>query len=84
MTELEILKRLASAARREGVPHVDVSRSVLYSLDTAEDEFDRCLAWMAAVSVAAALPVTALAFRTLEALTDPLGDLFSAFGGMIL
>ena len=84
MTELEILRKLASAARREKVPHVDVCQKVLASLNTSEDELNHCLAWIAGLSAAAAVPATILAFQTLEVMSDPLRELFTAYGGTLL
>ncbi len=84
MTELEILKKLASAARREDVPQVDVCQRVLASLGTPEDELNRCLAWIAGLSAAAAVPAAIVAFQALEVMSDPLRELFSAFGGIVL
>lgn len=84
MNEIDILKRLASAARREEVPHVDVSQRVLASISAPEDEMNRCLAWIAAFSAAAAVPATVVAVQTLEVLSDPLREFFSAFGGILL
>jgi len=84
MNELDILKKLASAARREEVPHVDVCQRVLAVISAPEDELNRCLAWIAGLSAAAAIPATILAFQTLEVMSDPLREFFSAFGGILL
>jgi hypothetical protein len=84
MTELEILRKLASAARREEVPHVDVCQRVLASISTPEDELNRCLAWIAGLSAAAAVPAAILAFQAVEIMSDPLREFFSAFGGILL
>ena len=53
MNELELLKKLGSAAQREEVPDVDVSHRVLSALAAAEDDLSPSLAWIAGVSFAA-------------------------------
>jgi hypothetical protein len=84
MNEVQILRKLASAARREPVPNVCVCNRVLNALDDSGDELDRYLAWIAGFSAAAAVPAGILAVYILEVVTDPVGQLFSVFGGMML
>ncbi len=84
MSELDILQKLVSTARREEIPEVDVTARVLATLSAPEDDVNRPLAWIAGLSFAGALPVTAMAFSALEALRDPLEEIFSTFGGLIL
>ncbi|MDQ7784162.1 MAG: hypothetical protein RDU20_14855 [Desulfomonilaceae bacterium] len=84
MTEIEILKKLARAARREDVPHVDVSPRVLAGIGAPEDDLNRCLAWIAGLSAVAAVPATILALQTLEILSDPFREFFAAYGGILL
>ncbi len=84
MNELEILKKLSSASRREDVPRVDVCQRVLACIGTPEDEMNRYLAWIAGLSAAAAVPATILAVQALEIMSDPLREFFSPFGGILL
>ena len=83
MNELEFLKKLGSAAQREGVPEVDVSRRVLSAL-AAPDELSSSLAWVAGVSFAVSVIVAAIAFYDAAVWMDPLRDMFFSFGDMML
>jgi len=84
MNELEILEKLSSAAEREEVPRVDVSRKVIISVNTREDDLDRPLAWIAGLSFAASLPAAVIAFNVLANWVDPLQDIFSTFRWVML
>ena len=84
MNEITILEKLASAARGEEVPEVDVSRKVLAALSEPEEDLNRPLAWIAGLSFAAAVPAVLFAFFVLDVRTDPLEELLSTFGGMML
>ena len=83
MNHVEIVRKLAAAAEKERIPEVDVSRSVLASLHTQEEDLARPLAWIAAVSVLAAPAAVFLAFEAVEAWNDPLRILFSSFTWMM-
>lgn len=78
MKEVEILKKLASAAYREKAPEVDVVPRVLAALASEEDELYRPFAWIAGLSSAAALPVLVLGVFAFEWLTDPVLSAFWA------
>jgi len=79
MNELEMLQRLAAAAKRQKIPELDVSRRVLAVLSSQEPETDRSWAWIAGLASAAALPVTFLAVHALDFLTDPLVQVLADF-----
>jgi hypothetical protein len=83
MNELELLKKLGSAAQREEVPEVDVSRRVLSSL-AAPDDLSSPLAWIAGVSFAVSVIVATIAFYDVAVWMDPLRDLFFSLGDMTL
>lgn len=83
MNELELLKKLGSAAQREDVPKVDVSRRVRLTL-AAPDDVSSPLAWIAGVSFAVSVIVAAIAFYDAAAWIDPLRDLFFSLGDMTL
>ena len=83
MNEIELLKKLGSAAQREDVPEVDVSRRVLSSL-AAPDDVSSPLMWIAGVSFAVSVVVAAIALYDAAAWMDPLRDLFFTFGDMML
>jgi hypothetical protein len=83
MNHVEIVRKLAAAAEKERIPEVDVSRSVLASLHTQEEDLARPLAWVAVLSVLAAPAAVFLAFEALEAWNDPLRILFSSFTWMM-
>ncbi len=84
MNEVEILRKLAAAAARERVPGVDVVGEVIRTIGVTGDDVYRPLAWVAGFSLAAALPMVVLAYNNLEALTDPLQEMFFAFAWMTL
>ena len=62
MNEMELLRKLAVAAKRERVPTVDVSRKMAALLSTPPEEWDSSLAWLGGLSLAAALPAVIMAF----------------------
>jgi hypothetical protein len=72
MNELEFLKKLSVAAGKEDVPLPDVSRRVLAILRDREEDSYKPLAWVAALSSVAAIPLAVTAFYALETLTNPL------------
>ncbi|MEJ2717525.1 MAG: hypothetical protein P8182_10355 [Deltaproteobacteria bacterium] len=84
MNELELLKKLGSAAQREDVPEVDVSRKVLSAVTAPQDDWSPSLAWIAGASFAAAVIVASIAFYDLAVWMDPLRDLFFSFGDLTL
>jgi hypothetical protein len=84
MNELELLKKLGSAAQREEVPEVDVSRRVLAALAAPEDDLSRSLAWIAGVSFAVSVIVAVIAFYDAASWMDPLRDIFFSFGDLTL
>jgi hypothetical protein len=84
MNELELLKKLGSAAQREDVPEVDVSRRVLSALTAPEDDLSPSLAWIAGVSFAVSVIVAAIAFYDVAVWMDPLRDMFFSFGDLTL
>lgn len=85
MNELEILKKLGSAAQREEVPEVDVSRRVLAAaLAAPEDDLSPSLAWVAGVSFAVSVIVAAIAFYDVAAWMDPLRAMFFSLGDLTL
>jgi hypothetical protein len=84
MNEMELLRKLAVAARREQVPAVDVSTKMATLLSARQDEWDSALAWIAGLSLAAALPAVIVAVYALDAWTDPLHTLFFNLGGMLI
>lgn len=83
MNELDLLRRLALGARKETVPLVDVSDKVMARLSEQPDEWNKSLAWVAALSLAAALPALVAAIYVLETWADPLQDMFFSLGGML-
>ena len=72
MSELDILQKLVSTARRVDVPDVDVTTKVLAALSVPEEDLNRPLAWIAGLSFAGALPVMVMTLSILEAIGDPL------------
>jgi hypothetical protein len=83
MNELDMLRKLAAVARNEPVPPVDVSRSVIARLSVRQDEWNTSLAWVAGLSLAAALPALVIAIYVLETWTDPLQEMFFNLGGLL-
>jgi len=72
MNELEILGKLAAAANRERAPEVSVSREVTAAINVAQDEQnDRPLIWLAALSSVAALTACILAVQSFDVWLDP-------------
>lgn len=84
MNEMELLRKLAVAAKRERIPTVDVSRKMSTLLSAPAEEWDSSLAWLAGLSLAAALPAVIVAVYVLDAWTDPLQELFFNLGGMMI
>ena len=76
MNELELLKKLATAAKREDVPLPDVSARVLATLKIQETPSLGPLAWVAGGAVVVAVPVVILAVLALETLNDPFLSFF--------
>lgn len=72
MNELEILGKLAAAANRERAPEVSVNREVIAAINVAQDEQnDRPLIWLAALSSVAALTACILAVQSFDVWLDP-------------
>jgi len=84
MNELEFLKKLSVVAGKEDVPNPDVSRRVIAILRDREEDSVKPLAWMAALSSAAAIPLAIAAFYALETLTNPLLSVFYALRWVML
>jgi len=84
MNEMELLRKLAVAGQRERFPAVDVSRKMAALVNAPSEEWDSSLAWIAVLSLAAALPAVIVAVYVLDAWTDPLHDLFFNLGGMMI
>jgi len=84
MNEIEYLEGLASAARREDVPQVDVSGRVTAMLRERVEDSVRPLAWVASLSFAAALPVAIVAYQILETSMDPLLVVFQMAPWVVL
>ena len=74
MNEDQILRKLASAARPEAPPLIDVTARVLGDLPHARAAGDLLLWFSAAVSSAAAVLVTVLALRVWLERQDPFGE----------
>jgi hypothetical protein len=79
MNELEILRKLSEAAKREKIPEVDVSKRVVAILGAREPGTDRSLAWIAGLTATAAVPIAFMAFQALDYLTDPLVQVLADF-----
>lgn len=83
MNEVQLLQKLATAARDEVVPRVDVSRCAYAPSPVSEDDVSRPLGWMAALSSAFAVPVLVLAAYWADRWLDPLVQIL-AFSGTVL
>lgn len=79
MNELDILKRLWITAQKETVPEVNVSSRVIATLNAEPYDDNQAWAWIASLSIAAALVVGIVAYPALDLLTDPLQGLVSNF-----
>ncbi len=79
MNELEILKKLSRAAKREKIPEVNVSKRVVAILSAQEPESDKSWAWIAGLTATAAVPVAFLALQAMDYLTDPLVQVLADF-----
>lgn len=78
MNELERFERLASQARGDPVPPIDVAARVVRDLRSgvSRGEPSGPLWVLSGLSVVAALIVSAVAIESWSALTDPLAGLF--------
>ncbi|MFC1834983.1 hypothetical protein ACFL2Q_09635 [Thermodesulfobacteriota bacterium] len=76
MNELQLLKRLATAAAEEEPPRVDVSQRVPAILTAQELDSEAPFLWIAGLSSAAAVVVGVVAYKSLDTWTDPLQTLF--------
>jgi hypothetical protein len=79
MNEEELIRKLASLARTEKPPRVDVARRVMATLyRSAKQEMTevRPLAWMAGLSTVAAGLIAVLSYSAWQAATDPLLGIF--------
>ncbi len=74
MNEEQILKKLASAARGDGPPRIDVAERVLADLAVAGEPRNLLLWVFTATSAAAASVVAVLALRVWAARQDPFSD----------
>ena len=78
MREERILRKLASAARADGPPRIDVADWVVADIAAAVEP-KRLLLWVfTGVSCAAASIVTILAVRIWEARQDPVAELIQS------
>jgi hypothetical protein len=87
MNEEQRLRKLARIARREEPPRVDVAGRVMARLRRREaDAAPRVnpLAWVAAGSLAVAVPLAIAALYMLQHWTNPLLGLFVESGGGLL
>lgn len=82
MHDLELLERLAAAARREHPPEVDVAARVLTTLALPQPRSDSIFLWMALGSAAAAAACVLVALPAWEALLDPLAQVMIAIQGV--
>ena len=76
----EFLNKLASRARLEKAPAVDVADNVIAALEKGVEEETSSfapLAWVAAASVAIAIPVTVFALAAWDTLTTSLISIIS-------
>jgi hypothetical protein len=74
MDEEKIVNKLVQKARLHKPPNIDVSESVMRTLNAKQREdyfIDNSLEWLAAFSVLTACSVAVLAFLTLQNLIDP-------------
>lgn len=75
MSEERRIRELASRARMERAPRVDVAdrvMAILRNQQRARAAEDRALAWVAGLSAAVAVPVALAAFATWQTWSDPL------------
>jgi len=79
MNELDVLRRLASAARRENPPLIDVSGRVLRAIAVRPERVSRVFFAFAGACSAAAMVVFFLALRAWAAWQDPVNDLVGSF-----
>ena len=83
MREERILRKLASAARADGPPRIDVADWVVDDI-AAAIEPRRLLLWaFTGVSSAAASIVTILAVRIWQAQQDPMADLIQSMAAVM-
>jgi len=82
MNEIDILRKLAAAARPDAPPDVDVAGRVLRTVrgPAPAPQTDRALWVLAAVSSVAAAVVAAVAAQSYLAWQDPLQALFGPAG----
>jgi hypothetical protein len=71
MNELEILNKLASAANKERVPEVSVSRGIIAAINFQDERTDTPLYWIAGFASAAAVVSCLLAVETFDLWLDP-------------
>ncbi len=79
MDEIEMIKKLASRARQEAPPPVDVADRVVTSIRGAGVRPQVVLWGAAAISALAAAFIGVVAMRIVFAFADPLQDMFTPF-----
>ncbi len=84
MKETDLLKRLAATANKEPAPETDIVDRVLAALDRDDEDVIRPLAWVAGLSLAAAVPMVVMAVQAIDIFTDPLQGALSAVGWTLL
>ena len=87
MDGLKAFEQLASAARKEIPPQVDVAKQVLRSLHTGDynrgTSMNKPLVVFGAVSLASAAIVAAIAVQAWFSMSDPLGETLICMARMV-
>jgi hypothetical protein len=83
MNELDIIRKLAIAARGETIPEVSVTRGVIAAISGYAEEGDGPLMWIAGLSSLAALAACVLAVQAFETLPDPSAIPLFAIAGLV-
>jgi hypothetical protein len=83
MNELDIIRKLALAAKDEPIPQAAVTRGVIAAIDGYAEQSDQPLMWIAGLSSLVALAVCVLAVQTFETWPDPSAIPLFAIAGLV-
>jgi hypothetical protein len=83
MNELDIIRKLAVAAKGETIPEVSVTRAVIAAINANTEQSDRPLMWIAGLSSLAALAACVLAVQAFETWPDPSAIPLFAIAGLV-
>jgi len=83
MNELDIIRKLAVAARDETIPQTAVTSGVIAAINGYAEQSDRPLMWIAGLSSLVALAVCVLAVQAFETWPDPSAIPLFAIAGLV-